>query len=140
MVCARLPDSVQLLSQIAVRSDRLCILVAGLLDAFVAAYNLQRTNRGPGPLFRELVCRRIKMMTALCFAWAHTYQTMCLEFHREQLRPEALELAKPKKFTVLPPGRITTRLAGIESPGWKLVTDGGFRRNIDGDRLARKFG
>ena len=57
---------------------------------------------------------------------------MCLEFHLEQLRPEAFELAKPKKFTVLPPGRITTSLAGIESPGWKLVADGRFRRNIDG--------
>ena len=70
MVCARLPDS-----KIAVRSDRLCILVAGLLDAFVTAYKLQRTNRGPGLLFRELVYGRIRMRTAL---------------------------AKPKKFTVLP--------------------------------------
>ena len=76
------------------------------------------------------------MMTALCLAWARTHQTMCLEFHREQLRPEAFELAKPKKFTVLPPCRITTRLAGVESPGWKLVTDGRFRRNIDGNDVA----
>ena len=131
MVCARLPDS-----KIAVRSDRLCILVAGLLDAFVTAYKLQRTNRGPGLLFRELVYGRIKMRTALCLAWARTYQTMCLEFHLEQLRPAAFELAKPKKFTVLPPCRITTRPAGIESLGWKLVTDGGFRRNIDVNDMA----
>ena len=110
--------------------------MAGLLDAFVTAYKLQRTNRGPGPLFRELVYGRIKMRTALCLAWARTYHTMCLEFHLEQLRPEAFELAKPKKFTVLPPGWITTSLAGIESPGWKLVTDGGFRRNINGNDLA----
>ena len=79
---------------IAVRSDRLCTLVAGLLDAFVTAYNLQRTNRGMGLLFRELMYGRIKMMLAL---WAHTYQTMCLEFHPEQLRPEAFRPPKPKK-------------------------------------------
>ena len=36
-----------LLFKIAVRSDMLCILVAGLLDAFVTAYNLQGTNSGP---------------------------------------------------------------------------------------------
>ena len=76
------------------------------------------------------------MMTALCLAWARTHQTMCLEFHREQLGPGAFELAKPNKFTVLPPCRITTRLAGVESPGWKLVTDGRFRRTIDGNDMA----
>ena len=87
----------EVLFQIAVRSNRLCMLVAGLLDAFVTANNLQRTSRGPGLLFHELMCGRIKMMTALCPAWAHTYQTMCLVFHPGQLRPEAFRLAKPKK-------------------------------------------
>ena len=134
MVCARLQDSIQLFPKIAVRSDRLHILVAGFLDAFVTAYNLQRTT--VASLFRELVYGRIKMMTALCLAWARTHQTMCLEFHREQLRPAAFELAKPKKFAVLPPCRIATSLAGVESPGWKLVTDGRFRRNIDGNDMA----
>ena len=81
-----------ILFKIAVRSDRLCILVAGLLDVFVTASNLQRTNRGAGLHFRELMCGRIKMMTALCPAWAHTYQTMCFGFHPEQLRPEAFRL------------------------------------------------
>ena len=86
----------ELSSKIAARSDRLCILVAGLLDAFVTAYNLQRNNRGSGLNFKELMYGRVKMMTALCPAWAHTYQTMCLEFHPEQLRPEAFRL--PKQF------------------------------------------
>ena len=49
-----------LLFKIAVRSDRLCILVAGLLDAFVTAYNLRRTNRGVGLNFKELRYGRIK--------------------------------------------------------------------------------
>ena len=45
----------ELLFKIAVRSNRLCILVAGLLDAFVTAYNLQRTSRGSGLNFKELM-------------------------------------------------------------------------------------
>ena len=68
------------LFNIVVRSDRFCILVAGLLDAFVTAYNLEKTNRGPGLNFRELMYGRITMMTALCPAWAHTYQTLCLGY------------------------------------------------------------
>ena len=35
-----------LLFIIAVRSDRLCILVSGLLDALSSPFNLRRTNRG----------------------------------------------------------------------------------------------
>ena len=100
--------------KIAVRSDRLCILVAGL-----------RTNRGAGLHFRELMYGRIKMMTALCPAWAHTYQTMCLGFHPEQLRPEAFRLPNLFFFTFRPTCR---RKTGIESPGWRLVTDGGCKR------------
>ena len=69
-----------LLFKIAIRSDRLCILVAGLLGAFVTAWNLQRTNRGLSLNFKQITYGRIKMMTALCPAWAHTFQTMCLGF------------------------------------------------------------
>ena len=87
----------ELLFKIAVRSDRPCILAAGLLDAFVTACNQQRTNRGSGLNFRRLMYGRIKMMAALCPAWAHTYQTMCTGFHPEQLRPEAFRLLKLKK-------------------------------------------
>ena len=75
-----------LLFKIAVRSDRLCILVAGLRDAFVTVYNLQRTNRGLGLHFREVLCGRRKMMTAMCFG-----------FQSDQLRPGALWLPKPTK-------------------------------------------
>ena len=84
-----------LLSKVSVRSDRLCILVAGLLVAVVTAFNLRRTHRAPGFNFKELMCGRIKMMSALCLAWAHTYQTMCLGFHPKQLKREAFRLPKP---------------------------------------------
>ena len=48
-------------------------------------------------IFKELMCGRIKMMTALCLPWAHTYQTVSLGCNPEQLRPEAFQLPKPKK-------------------------------------------
>ena len=121
------------LFKIAVRSDRLCILAAGLLDAFVTAKILQRNNRGSGLNFKELVYGRVKMMTASCPAWAHTYQTMCLGFHPEQLRPEAFRLPKP--IFVLPcyllarllPDRLALSLPagdssqmGTEMADWEL--------------------
>ena len=60
-----------LLFKIAVRSDRLCILVSGLLEAFVAvAFNWRRSNRGLGINIRELSYGRVKMMAVLCLAWA----------------------------------------------------------------------
>ena len=42
-----------LLFKIAVRSDRLCILVAGLLDAFVAAFQLMKNPPGPRAQFQR---------------------------------------------------------------------------------------
>ena len=41
-----------------------------------------------------------------------------------------------KKFSMLPTCRVTTRLTGIESAGWRLFTDGGFKRNPDGTDAA----
>ena len=75
-----------LLFKFAIRSDRLRILVTGLRDAFVTAHNVQRTNSGPVLNFEELMYGRIKKMTALC------------ESHPEQLRPEAFQLPKQKKW------------------------------------------
>ena len=113
------------------RSDWLCILVGGLLDAFVTAYDLQRTNRGTGLNFEELMYRRVKMMTPLCPAWAHTHQHDVLGVPPEQLSPQAFQFqAEGKQFSFLPSCRTTTGLTGIESPGWRLFTDGGIKRNI----------
>ena len=83
---------------------------------------MRRTHRGPCLKFKELMYGRIKMMSALCPAWAHTYQTICLGFHLEQLRLEAFRLPKPNNFSMLPTCRTTTRMTGIESPGWRLFT------------------
>ena len=54
-----------LLFKIAVRSNRLSILVSGLLDACVTAFNLRRTRWGLGVNFRELLCGRFQIMTAV---------------------------------------------------------------------------
>ena len=124
--------------KIAVRSDWLCIHVAVLHDAFVTAYTLQ-TNRGPGLNFKELMYGVIKMMTALCPAWAHTYQTMSLGFHPEHLRLEAFRLPKPKKkkFTMLPTCRTTTRTR-LESslPAGDSSQMEVLKRHVDGTEMA----
>ena len=70
-----------LLFKIGIRSDRLCILVSGFLDAFVTAFNLRRTHQGQALHFQEPLHGRNEMMTALCPASAHTYLTMCLGFN-----------------------------------------------------------
>ena len=93
----------------------------------------------PGLRIRELTHGRIKMMTALCPAWSHTFQTMCLGFQSHQVMPQAFRLPKPSFFLFnkkLPTCRTTTRLIGFEFTGWRLFTDGGFKRNIDGTLLA----
>ena len=40
------------------------------------------------------------------------------------------------KKNMLPTCRITPRLTGIQSPGWRLFTDGGLKRNIDCTEMA----
>ena len=52
----------------------------------------------PGLRIRELTHGRIKMMTALCPAWSHTFQTMCLGFQSHQVMPQAFRLPKPSFF------------------------------------------
>ena len=68
-------------------------------------------------------------MAALCPAWAHTYQTMCSD-----LKPSGSP--SQRNITMLPTCRITTRLTGTESPGWRLFTVGGLRRRIDGTEMV----
>ena len=72
----------------------------------------------------------LKMMTAMCPAWAHTYQSMCVGFSPDQLRPTVFQLPKPtERLSMLLTCRTTTRMTEIESHGTKkLFTDGGFKR------------
>ena len=123
---ARVADSMgrtaiftDLLFKIAARGERLCILVARLLDAFVTVFNLLKTNHGILLNFRELIDGRVKMKTALCPAGAHTYQSMCLGYNSDQHRPGNFRLPKPKKrkFSMLPSCRASAWMTGIESTG-----------------------
>ena len=69
-------------------------------DAFVTAFNVR--SRGSDLNFKEHMYGRIEMMTAQCPAWAHTCQSMCLNFSADQLRPTAFRMPKPKKrFSLL---------------------------------------
>ena len=102
------------LSQIAVRSDRLCILLSGLVDAFVTAFNVWSSNRASHLNLKELMYGSIKMMTAQWSAWAHTYQSTCFNVSADQLRPAAFRQPKPKKwFSMLPTCRTTIISAKI---------------------------
>ena len=49
-------------SKLPFASDRLCILVSGLLGAFVTAFKLRRTHRGLGLNSRELMRGRMEMV------------------------------------------------------------------------------
>ena len=75
------------------------------------------------------------MMSTVCPAWAHTCQTMCLGFQTGQLRPEAFRLLG-RKIAMLRTCRKTAGLPGIEFPGWRLFTEGGLKRNINGTEIA----
>ena len=126
------------LFKIAVRNDRLCILVSGSLHAFVIAFNLRRTNRGLGINFRVFLYGRVKMMTVLCLAWVHTYHSMYLGFFPDQLWPTAFRLPKPEKhFSMLPTSRTTTRMTGIEFPVWRRFTDWRFQASSWWDPSGR---
>ena len=126
-----------MLFNIAVRNDRLCTLVSGLFDAFVTVFNLWRTHQDHGLNFRALMYGRIKMMTALFPAWAHTYQTMCLEFSPGQLRQEAFQVTQTQeKVSYVAQLPNSYQMTGIASPGWKVFTDGGCKRQMDGTVLA----
>ena len=86
-----------LLFKIAVRSERHCTLVAVFLDAFFTAFNFRRTHRGPGLNFKEFTYGRIKMMTALCPAWAHTPTRRCAwDLTLNNFKQEAFLLPKRK--------------------------------------------
>ena len=86
-----------LLFKIAVRSEQAVHSRVWFIRCLVTAFNLQRTHQVRGLTFRELMHGRLKMMTALCPAWAHTYQTMFLGCSPEQLRPESFRLPKLQK-------------------------------------------
>ena len=119
MACARLPGSIQLVKTLDASLDGVKDWIAfghytqcptlfrsplatcpGTGECISPAAIFNEIAQGHGFNFRELMYCRIEMMTALCQALAHTYQTRCLGFSPEQLRPEAFRLPniRPEAF------------------------------------------
>ena len=93
-----------------VRNNRSCILCVGIVDAFVSAFNLHRQRQNIDVCFRDLVHRRINVMTALCPAWPTRSQFLSIRYQAHLLRPWKFRLLKLKaKFREL---TITTSLEG----------------------------
>ena len=59
-VCSLWPGTVECISTTAVRSDRPCILVSGLLDFFVTVFDLLRNHRGFGLNFQEIMNEELR--------------------------------------------------------------------------------
>ena len=123
--------------KVAVRSDGLCILVAGLLDAFVAAFNLRRTPPWSRPQLQR-TCAWQNQNDDDPLSGVGSYAPIGVP--RAQPRPaqtrELQVTEAPQQISVLPTCRVATRFTGIESPGWRLLTDGGFERIPDGTDAA----
>ena len=113
-------------------------LVAKLLDAFVAAFNLQRADQGFHLRFREVMCGRVKMMTALCLAWANTCQSTYLGYNSDQLRRGNFRLPEFAKRCPMPPTfRVLTKMTGIESTCCRLFTDRSIRPAVSPNNSVR---
>ena len=111
-----LPYSMIYLFKIVVRSERLCILVTGLLDAFVTASNLRRIKSDHRPLSGVRPCIPEDVLGFQLGS-------------NSDLKPSGYPIQK--KLSMLPTCRVTTSLTVMKSRGWRLFTDGGFKRNPD---------
>ena len=63
--------------QVSCRGEPHCILAWGLVDAFVFAANHHRHHRDDPGHIDNLFQGRIRLMTALAFAYAHALQMLC---------------------------------------------------------------
>ena len=98
-----------------------------LLPLAVSVQQRSRTLLGPSDGSTANGVGRVRMMTALCLAWAHTCQSMCPGYSSDQLRPGNVRLPKPeRKFSLLPTCRVSTGMTDSEFTEWRLFTDGGF--------------
>ena len=53
------------------------MLAAGMIDAFVCAFNVHRAHTEQPGRFSHWTIGRVRMMTMLCADCAHGYQTPC---------------------------------------------------------------
>ena len=101
-----------------------------LVNASASTSYQHRQSQNNELEFRELMHCRIQLITAMCPAWAHRYQTMCLFCSSMFLRPTDFRLLKPKaKFRELPSCRSMTRLVGAGCEGCGVFTDDGTKKS-----------
>ena len=110
-----------LVTQVFLRSLQYGIVVMGLIDAFVYAHHQHRQSIENSGNFGDCMKGRIRFMTAITPAYAHTYQATCL--------------TRQARYPYLPSDRSTTRARGNVFRGWAIYTDGG-TRIVDSETLA----
>ena len=97
------------------------------------AFNQHHQRPNIDVCFRELMHRRIEVLTMICLAWAHTFQSLCLRYKAHLF--EALKICTSEVprlcFGELPTSRTTTRLVGLDCEDfWCIFTDGGARKSL----------
>ena len=108
-----------LIVKICTWSRRLFILGAGLIDAFVSAFNQHHSVSVTTSASGSSCMKRIANVTTVCPAWAQTYQSLCLGSRPGLLRPSRFGLLKPRaKIHQLPSIRTTTRIVWRDCDGW----------------------
>ena len=99
--------------------------MASSLDAFVTAFNLRGTHWCLGLNFKELMYGRIKNDDCPKSGVGSHVSVDVLGF-QSLISSDILPPGCPRRrmFSLLPTCGTITRMIGIESPGWNLLTDG----------------
>ena len=125
-----------LTSRVFLRSLQHGIVVLGFLDAFVYPHLKHRLDSASAGNFGDCLRGRVRLMTAITPAYAHTYQTTCLAMHFPGVPRHIFRLPEPKsRYPFLPNDRSITREVGNDYHGWAIYADGG-TRVVDGEIFA----
>ena len=108
-----------LLTQVACRSQQHCILVLGIIDAFVYAADYHWHNVKNHGTFHDPIKGRMRMMTTINPAYAHVISHLCLNNTRDEIFTKHFQPLKPKAtHRVLPTSvRQPVRLASFFKMG-----------------------
>ena len=125
-----------LINQVFLRSLQYGIVVMGFIDAFVYSHHQHRRSIENPRNFGDCMKVRIRFITAITPAYAHSHQVTRITRHMPAVPRLNFRLPKPKaRYRLLPNVRITTRERGNDFQGWAIFSDGGTRL-VDGETLA----
>ena len=95
-----------LISRVFLRSLQYGIVVLGFLDAFIFAHHKHRRDSANAGNFGDCMSGRVRFMTAITLAYAHAYQTICLEMYFPGVPHHSFRLLRPKsRYPFLPNDR-----------------------------------